>query len=345
MFTLLALLAQSALASPGLTHLDGEVAAVNTAEVLYDVKADGKVHATFGLAYEGDAESLGWLIPIFGRVLSVHNGNLPELQNIREVTQPILQRFEPSHGTNACGCADSQIDPDRDTGAPAPLDDVYVIDSGYTGHYTYEIITGNAGPTLEAWFEKRGLIGFDPDELDRYLDLGAHFVAVYYLPTEAPTPDEGSGLPPLRIVFEGDLRFPAPLARHQGNSEVATTFYVLGGGLALPENGWTADPVDTLHGTLDDDPRSMWHETRALAGASKNFVLTYGKGYEGRYLTRLDTVASPDQFDTDIVLKVTSEPGIHETRIILEESGQGGSAAILLLPLAGAALRRRNRRA
>src|SRR5690606_34059566 len=146
------------------------------------------------------------------------------------------------------------------------------------------------------------------------------------LPTGEEPAEAEKAMPPLRVVYdgEGDLRYPALLGSRSGGSELPTTLYVLGGGLAELGNGWTAQAVDTLRGGLDDDPVAIWQETRALAGADKGFVLTYGKGYEGRYLTRFDTIAPVDVHDSDVVIHVSSDPGIHSTRIVLEEPGSEG---------------------
>lgn len=341
MFALLASFGQVALACAGLTHPEDAVVAADSAEVLYEIKSNGQVHATYAVSYTGDAEDFGWVIPVFGKIASVHDANLDALITIREASQPLVQRFEPFEGTNACGCASKDLEPGTDTGAPRSLDGVQVVDAGFTGHYTTEIVTSNHAGTLTQWFEDHGFVGFTEEDVAHYLDLGANFLLLRLRPEVAATPAEGSALPPIRIVYDGEVRYPARLARHASVSELATTLYILGGGQAELEGGWTAAPVGTLRGGLDDDPQAMWHEARTLAGADKSFVLTFAKGYEGQYLTRFDTVAPVDVHDTDVVVKITNTPGILETRIVLGEPSSGKSAAILLLPLAGFALRRR----
>lgn len=341
MIALLALIGQAALAGPGLTCPEDAAVAADGAEVLYHVKSNGDVHATYAMSYTGDAEEFGWLIPVFGKVVSIHDERLDALHTVREVTQPLVQRFEPFEGTNACGCASKDLEPGTDTGAPRSLDGVQVVDSGFTGHYAYDIVTSNHATALTEWFEENGFVGFAEEDVEHYLDLGAHFLLLQVRPEVAATPEGGAALPPMRVVYQGDIRYPARLARHAHVPELSTTLYVLAGGQAELEGDWTAAPVGTLRGRLDDDPQAMWLEARTLAGAGKSFVLTYGKGYEGQYLTRFDTVAPVDVHDTDVVVKITSTPGIHETRIVLEEPASGKTAAILLLPLAGVALRRR----
>lgn len=322
----------------GLVHEEGKLAESGGAEVLFEPAANA---VTYAVTYQGDAADFGWVIPTDGPPAAVEDGDAALFSALRGLSSPEYEYPPEAYEDGGCGCGPSS----KGDSTPGGLEsnDVEIVAEGFTG--TYEWIAVDAGdPTaLDAWLADHGWTGLVEEDLQHYVERGSTFLAVRVLPTVAQTPAEGRELPPLRIVVDGDaMMFPAVLARGASSPTQRTTLYVLGSTRAVL-SGWSYGDQSLI--TEDaTDPLAVWEQALAERGAEAAYLRSYAGPYEGAFLTRFDTLAPREVHDQDVELALEDSTDPVSTRIVLTETATT-RAALLLLPVALGAWRRRSVRA
>lgn len=346
-------------ASPALFHTSAESAVSDTQRVLFEAVDDG-VRVEFEVLYEGDATSFGWMIPVFGDLVEVAEGEDGRLEALLEASAPRVSTAVPDDGDDGCGCgATAMSKNDASGGDPAEFDSADtgaaedavadVIAEGFTGTYTWQLLAAETAEELSTWLSDNGWQEGDQQEaLEAYVTEGGVTFLCVQLAVDsdlAPTAEDGRALPPLAVTWSGStMRYAAALARNGEAPTQRTTLLTLGDSDGTVASGWSVTPVGNIYG--DTLPDELFSDTLAsLAGSGATYGLVYAGDHEGQRLTRLDTLAAAEAHTADVVLGFTGDSEDVETRIEVASgaarrvSGAGVWGLVSLLSVA--MLRRR----
>ncbi|HHO53662.1 MAG TPA: DUF2330 domain-containing protein [Deltaproteobacteria bacterium] len=331
---------QAALACAGLVHADGVLAESDAAEVVLDV-ANQSVTATYRVIYDGDAAELGWILPLFGEIEAIGDGDPDLLADLRERTAPYVAVAEPSSA--GCGCS-GEADADKaggrstEDGTPG----VEIIAQGFTGTYEWTAIAADEAQLLSGWFSDQGFVPPPDEDLEHYLGLGATMLAVTITPQDAQTPEEGRNLPPLAVTTRGEgmLRFPSILARSASAPTQRTTVYLRGPDRGVLAEGWTHQDLHEVSGPKGAAPAEVLDDALLALGADRIWARTFAEDHTDGYITRFDLLAPREVHTVDAVFGFEE---ISEDVHTIIRLGEGSQALLLLLPFVGLGLASRRR--
>lgn len=347
---LLSLLISTAWPCAGLVHEDGQLADSDAQEVIFSL-GDAGVTVSYNVHYDGDAETFGWIIPIFGEFVSMADGDAETFDALRDLTQPQVDYAVEDTGGGggpSCGCgAENSFKGGVDS---ASLGGVEVVAEGFTGTYEYTVVTSGDPEEFLTWVSDHGWALHDTDiPVGEYAAEGGVQFVLIRLSAEAgagATPEEGRMLPPVDLSYSGtDLRFPAKMARYGMVGQVRTTVYVRGDQRATITSGWTATDVGTLTGESYDWPEDVYNaRLTELGGTNPGYGVVWAGEVDGAWVTRFDTLANKEAHTVDPVFAVDGGTTPVETVIKLGEFEDDASTAWLVFPLLGlglSAIRRR----
>jgi hypothetical protein len=329
-------LATAAWPCGGLTHHEEALAESDSLVSVFELSSD-RVAVTYEVTYVGNAEDIGWVIPVPAEVLEVADGQAVLLDELLGASAPIVSypviETEEKRGCRVALASGGS----KDAGNSQDSEFVEVEAEGFTGTYDYVVVRANEPEALAAWFEQNGWEGLPQDNLAHYVELGSHFVGIRVVPDSALTPAEGRQLPPVRIEYEGsELRFPAVMARHLGAAPQRSTLFVLADQRATIESGWAHEDLTDLDGA---DANTAFEDALSEFGASRTFARIWANQHDDYFATRFDTIAPRELHDADVVFAVAD--GTDSMRLYIDQSSSSGSAVLLLLPLLGLPLLRR----
>ena len=332
-------LCSTALACAGLIHDEGSVAESDAAEVLLEAQGD-QTQITYAVTYSGDAEAFGWIIPVPGDVLAVDDGDVAVFDGLREVSQPGLVILEPyEEGSAGCSCAGAAKGGDNELGTGGEGNQVgVVLAEGFTGTYDYVVLDASDAQELQAWLEAEGWSqGELQNDIAYYTGGGGTFVALRLSQSE---PVSGQQLPPLTITAATtELSFPSVMARHAPIPQ-RTTVYVAGQERAEVTAGWSFDDRDEVYGPADADPLEVFEGELAEMGAEGAWLRTWSGEHDGRFVTRFDLLADPEQHVADAVFGFDGTTYDASTVVWLEGSSSQALLWVGLLGMGGLARRR-----
>jgi MYXO-CTERM domain-containing protein len=342
---LLSMLSSVAWPCAGLFHDTEQLAESDAQAVIFESVAEG-TRASYSVDYEGDAESFGWLIPVFGEFVSIEERDPEVFQSLLSWTQPTVDYGISSStgGGGGCSRANSKATPGgrfADTG----YDGVNVVAEGFTGSYAYQVLDTSSSDAFLGWLDKNGWSTSGAEAaIEAYVkEGGVQFAAITL--TEAG----GDQLPPLALTYGGDqLRFPASMARNAMAEDIRTIVYVRSDATAAITGEWTATPIGTIEDSSGASPDAIYDRAlEAIGGNQRGYGLVFsGMDSDGSWVTRFETLAAPSAHIADVFFEPGNSQDNHETIISVSE---GRSEAWLLLPLAllgaGALRRRRTDRA
>lgn len=346
MLLLLSVFSSVAWPCAGLFHEEAQLAESDAQSVIFE-QTDAGVTVSYSVAYEGDAESFGWLIPLFGEFVSIEERDSADFAALYSWTQPDVEWItgiseEGSGGGCGRGLKSDNALGGADT-AGGRSNDV-VIEEGFTGSYAYQILDTTSSEAFFTWLEDNGWSSSGADgAIEAYVEEGGVQFAAITL-TEAG----GELLPPVSLTYTGDqMRFPATMGRQAMADQIRTIVYVHGESSA-EVSGWASEPLGTLHGDGSVGPTSIYDDALlAIGGEKRGYGLVYSGAFEGAdgWVTRFETLAEPGAHIADPAFRFTGNEDHVETIIQLDEAYTG--EGWLLLPLAltglglGAARRRR----
>jgi hypothetical protein len=323
---------------------EGDLATSDAQEVVLRSEA-GEVTVDYRVEYDGDAEDFGWIIAVSGDLVGVDDGDEALFEGVREASQPtVMYEWAGDSGSSGpvCGCGGMAKGGDNLARGGDTGDLVEQIAEGFTGTYSWVAVTSEDSSDLQAWMDNQGFdLGESGPSIDAYVAEGATFVLVTVGEAGGDTPPEGRVLPPLSLRYEGEMSFPARMARYAQTDEMSTRIYVLGDQTATM-SGWTYRDLEWL--SAEGAPAVAWQEALREHGADQAYARVYAGDYEGRVLTRFETVAPVEVHTADPVLALDGRDArLHATISVWGEPGDS-AAWLVLLPLAGLGwgLRRRD---
>jgi len=350
-----AALTPDASACAGIFHETGMLAESDTQEVILEQLDGDAIKVHYRAVYEGDSPDFGWIIPVPGEVTALEDGDLDLFDDVRDASQPIVERYyeSVSDSSDGCGCGGAKSGDAlnlSDTASDRAGNGVDVLAEGFTGTYDYVLLEATDASELLQWLDDNGWsVGGSEDDLEAYITDGWQFAALGVAVDEAETYEDGRELPPVTLTYTGDMAFPARMARSAGAVEQRTTLYVIGDQRARISEGWTEGTLPKLSGDIDADAEVIYQDAlRDLSADEASYALTYSYDYGARWLTRFDTLTLAADHTTDPFLVVDAGEQKANTEIELHEGGttQRSNHRGLLLLLApmlglGWSLRRR----
>jgi len=339
---------------------DGTVIAADAQRAAFDLRVAGTVTAHYEVRVQGDATRFGWLLPVFGEVQEVTDGEPGFFDALEQRTAPrydLLANNSPEPQGCACGPGSKALSGDAanfggDTG-------LTVVEQGYAGPFAYAVLEATEAGALEAWLTDNGFVaGVAADTFAAYSadPRGVMWVAVRLAPAGAMSSD--LVLPPLTIRWgaadDGTVAavYPAVLAGTSTLPVLHTTLYVLGAGAGTVGAPWSVVPApentQVIAGSSSDDaPAAVWeqHLTEVGAGGLQLFPTWSGQYEASGWLTRFDAIHAPAALTADISLAADGGQRWLETLITIP-APDTGAAGLLGLPLGLGALawsRRRRR--
>jgi hypothetical protein len=324
-------LSNQAGACAGMAHATEAVAESTGQEAIFSLM-DGGAAVEYRVRYEGNADDFGWVIPIPGRFDSLVEGDASLFDALEAATAPSVRFEEPAQKNRGLGCMGGASMGGR------PSDRLMgPSSSGYAGPYGYTVVEGDSVAAVADWLQEHGWDdGGTTDALEAYVDEGGFQFVLVDLQPELIEADTRS-LPPIRIAYAGkELRFPARMAQNMPNADQRTTLYTLGRTTANLE-GW---PVSSEHEPRGRGKRADQVWSNHLADHDGQYVYTYSGAFSGRWVTRYDTHTSSEAHEDDVWLVFDEYGDLQDLTVVVEP--RDGRAALLLLPLLGWFVRRRD---
>lgn len=343
------LLLDSALACGGMMPQVGQVVASDAQQTIMTIGSQ-TVSVEYRVRYTGSAQDFAWVIPVPGEILAVEEGDETRFSELELLTGPTI--WEPDPYTEP-GCTCIGAGSDRAGGDTGQLSNggVTITGSGFAGDYSYVTLTAEDADGLMTWLTDNGYDGsLAAEDIAAYVDdtIGYNWVAVQVRP-EAAELDADVVFTPLKITYgAGDddklhASFPARMARTSTAETNRIELYIDGESFADMGGGWTAISDLSIQAMNADEAADRYAERLAsLGGETRAFALVWGGSYDGRYITRYDTIVAPGTQTTAPELTLTGAEWNFETTITVDDES-GSSASVGFIGLLGL-LRRFRRR-
>ncbi|RME25361.1 MAG: DUF2330 domain-containing protein [Deltaproteobacteria bacterium] len=319
---------------------DGGSASSDAQEVILE-QGDGYVDVSYRVEAGSNVDRVGWIIPVFGEFIELVDADRARFDALRELTAPqvwisSLDGYEDDMMVG-CGCAGASkadaLQRGGDTGAVDGDSTVQIVAQGFTGTYEYTVISGSDEQDVLDWLDAAGFsVGPSGPAIASYVAEGG--VSFAALTVAGVASDETRAeLPGVRIRVSGDsLRFPSQMARYGMPEEVSTRIFVIGDQRATVGGGWVS--TEFGYRDVDGDPArvdELYADLlRDIVGDGRAYVEIWSDSYQGRWLTRFDTIARREAHTTDVTFSL--DGGTRRTAAELEIWTGASAAALWLLP-------------
>ncbi|HJN72803.1 MAG TPA: DUF2330 domain-containing protein [Myxococcota bacterium] len=311
---------------------------ISDSQVVAFRPGSGSTEVEYRVAYAGDAEDFGWVIPVPGDVEEVEEGDPDALMDAVQDSEPSIEHYydEPRFGCSGKG--DDLTDSSGGMGTDSGL----VEGSGSAGIFEWTALSGEESEPLISWLDERGFVNGDTSAIEDYVAEGGWtFIALSMTQTPDGAGDSGWGhtMPQaaVRITYAGDdIRYPAHMTSTSGAERQTTTILVFGDERATV-SGWSSAKVGDLFGDIDDDPAELYADRLwDLGGDSPGYGLVYAQAYRGEWLTRFDAMALSTAHTEDAVFAIDGGTDPVSSSIQLYEKERDrdkAENALFLLPL------------
>jgi hypothetical protein len=316
-----------------LTHRSDTLAESDHQQAIFRVDDQGGSTVEYRVAWEGDPAAFGWIIAVPDSVTAVEDGDVARFEALTAQTAPRVEREgEPEAAEAGCACGPASkgdlAGGFGDTGANG----VDLIDAGFTGTYSYSLVSADDSGALTAFLEADGFV-LDPgaaENIAAYVADGGWAFALL----RVETADTGGSLPPIRLrLSDQRLVFPARMGMIDGDRLLKTTWWVEGPAAATLD-GWTSADLVTLQIDDQDADEAFLDALLAVGSLQTGALRTYvGDAEGGGTLTRFDAAVSARASAADARFRFADRGAFHAT---LE--GRLRAAQGLALPMVGLGL-------
>ncbi len=320
----------------GLLHSGQVMVESDVQQVIFSLD-NGNTIAEYRIHYQGDATEFGWVIPTFGAFQSIEERDGSRFAELEELTAPNVTRIsapEPACGSTAKGGDFSIDNPDED------------FIQGYTGSFEYVVVPASESASFSDWASENG---WETSSIDSILPQYASEPTIELILLRVRqdlTQVEVAESPSLKITYTGqEMRFPAMLGKSSPLPELTTVVYVEGTTMAQV-GGWATEEVGELEGVLNEDVSDILYEERLreISQSRASFGVVFsGETATGQWVTRFDSIVTPEQNTHEPFFSFTDDRTSIETNITLTETSNAwvwGAGALALLGLC----RKRERR-
>jgi hypothetical protein len=205
--------------------------------ILFSVEGT-TVTAHIQIAYQGDADSFSWVVPLPG-VPDVSVGTDLVFDRLRQVTDPRFeiqwQKGDNCELKNECMYAEAAMEDGDPNGPPQGGGGVNVLKEGEAGPYNYKVLEADTGQVLFDWLNENG---YDQPEaaqelIEHYVNLKFKFVALKLLKNKS-----AGEIQPLVVRYSAPnlACIPIKLTSIAATPDMPIWSWVLGKSRAVPIN-------------------------------------------------------------------------------------------------------------
>ena len=329
----------------------------NAERIIFTQNGDGTISAIIQIEYTGFDDDFSWVLPIPTEI-SGDDLEVPETGNeafleLEPATNPV---FIPPPTPE---CAMIEFAEEMEDAVPADAGSVEVLDSGSVGPYGFDIITSPDPEALITWLrDNEYVITQDMEPLVAvYVDEGMPFLAMRLQP-EFGVQD----IQPIKITYQSDApMIPLRLTAVAANPDMAVIVWIYGDAQAVPENyaHMEIDGTDLTFFTFGGHNYRQLMGERADENNGQAFITEYAQPTselpvadpllvelhsEYQYVTRLNTVISPEEMTVDPVFSFDQQrPDVSNIHDLSEETGlydcerdgSGNTQPIIEVPFGG----------
>lgn len=286
----------------------------NAERIIFTQNHDGTISAIIQIQYTGFAEDFSWILPL-PSVISAEDIEVPEtamnaFTELEIATSPI---FIPPRIPEDCILPLFQAMSEDAVAVPGAVG-VEIFASGEVGPYAFDVIGSHDPTALIRWLRDNDYLVTEPMEplIELYVVEGFAFLAMSLLP------DQGvQEIQPIKVTYESDRpMIPLRLTAVAANPDMAVLTWFYADQQAVPANFAHMEISDSelvfdLFGT--NNYRSLLG-TRADEFGGQAFITEYAAPTRElavsdplllelqsrfNYLTRLNTVISPEEMTLD----------------------------------------------
>lgn len=307
----------------------------NAERIIFTDNGDGTISAYIQIQYTGSAPDFSWILPlptpITGEDLEVPEDGMAAFTELETLTNPI---FIPPVFPD---CAMVAMDEMADSAVPSSAGGVDVFASGEVGPFGFDVIGSEDPAALITWLRTNNYTVQEQMEplINVYVEEKFVFLAMKLLPDSAV-----QDIQPIKVTYPSEKpMIPLRLTAVAATPDMAVLVWFYGSSQYVPEN--------YTHMEVEDEDLTFFtfggNDYRALMGrtADENngqaFVTEYAAptgqlavthpilqefGQKHAYLTRLNTVISPEEMTVDPVFK--TDAGRADVSNIHDLSGMKG---------------------
>jgi hypothetical protein len=286
----------------------------NAERIIFTQNKDGTISAYIQIQYTGSAPDFSWILPLPSAIgaedIEVPDDAMAAFLELEAATSPV---FIPPPFPE---CATRQMG-DMEFTAVAE-GDVQIFATGEVGPYGFDVI-GSEDPTaLISWLRENEYTVTEEMEplIDLYVEEQFVFLAMRLLPDQ-----DANAVQPIKVTYESDLpMIPLRLTAVAANPDMAVIVWVYADTQAVPTNYAHMEIADEdltfftfggsnyrqLMGDRADEYGGQAFITEYAAPSHELTVVhpllqTLGSRYP--YLTRLNTVISPEEMTVDPIFE------------------------------------------
>jgi hypothetical protein len=307
----------------------------NAERIIFTDNGDGTISAYIQIQYTGSAPDFSWILPlptpITGEDLEVPEDGMAAFTELETLTNPV---FIPPQFPD---CAMVVMEDMADSAVPSSAGGVDVFASGEVGPFGFDVIGSEDPAALITWLRTNNYTVQEQMEplINVYVEEKFVFLAMKLLPDSAV-----QDIQPIKVTYPSEKpMIPLRLTAVAATPDMAVLVWFYGSSQYVPEN--------YTHMEVEDEDLTFFtfggNDYRALMGRTADeydgqaFVTEYAAptgqlavthpilqefGQKHAYLTRLNTVISPEEMTVDPVFK--TDAGRADVSNIHDLSGMKG---------------------
>lgn len=288
----------------------------NAERIIFTDNGDGTISAYIQIQYTGSAPGFSWIlplpVPITGENLEIPEDAMAAFTELETVTNPV---FIPPIFPE---CANVVFEAEADDMAAPSAGGVEVFATGEVGPFGFDVIGSEDPAALITWLRTNSYTVEEQMEplINLYVEEKFVFLAMKLLPES-----EVQDIEPIKVTYPTEKpMIPLRLTAVAANPDMAVLVWFYGSSQYVPEN--------FAHMEVEDEDITFFtfggNDYRALMGRTadeydgKAFVTEFAGpantiavshplllelGQKHAYLTRLNTVISPEEMTVDPVFK------------------------------------------
>jgi len=303
------LLVRLAFPCAGLLHGESVHVESNTQHVIMSLNGDNTI-SEYRIEYEGDTDDFGWVIPIFGNMVSIEEGDGSIFDLYEDITAPKI--YENVAPESSCGPAAK--------GGDFSFEDERFV-QGFTGTFEYVVVPATDVESFAAWGDVNGWNTASISTVLPQYSSEPNISLVLLRIRQDLFAGEVAFSPSIRLEFEGnEMRYPAMLGSISPENELHTVVYIQGEGNA-EVGGWGQEDVGDISGTLDDDGTALYMQRlRDISETRASFGTVFAGDINGVWVTRLDSLVSPEQNTHEPFFQIGNEKSEIVAEVTLSEN-------------------------
>lgn len=286
----------------------------NAERIIFTQNEDGSVSAIIQIQYTGFAEDFSWILPI-KTPITAEDIEVPEtgMTAFVELEQMTNVRFIPPPIPEDCIMLQFET---AEEAVPSAAGEVEIFASGEVGPFGFDVIGSEDPNALIVWLRDNNYRVEEQMEplINVYVEERFVFLAMRLLP------DQGTqDIQPVKVTYDSpEPMIPLRLTAVAANPDMAVLIWFFANDQAVPANYthmqiptddlrffiWGGNNYRSLIGTTADRFNGQAFVTE-YAGPTNNFAFTdpllVELAQKHRYLTRLNTVISPEEMTIDPV--------------------------------------------